>query len=73
MKEKGMRRRLSRRGIFAGLSILLIALMVLAACGEAATATPEAMEEPTAMPEPTAVPDEPDDAMEPDGNAGRAG
>ena len=59
MREKGMRRgKLSRRGIFAGLSILLVALMVLAACGEAATATPE----PTAAPEPTAVPDEPDDA-----------
>ena len=61
-----------RRGVLAGLSILLIALMVLAACGEAATATPEAMEEePTAMPEPTEAPDdamdEPDDAMdEPD-------
>ena len=55
-----------QRGILAVVSFLLVALMILAACGEAATATPEAMEEPTAVPdEPTAVPDEPDDAMEP--------
>ena len=67
MKDKGIskKRLTSRRGILAGLSVLLVALMVLAACGEAATATPEAMEEPTVAPEPTAVPDEPDDAPAP--------
>ena len=55
----GIKRFKKRRGVLAGLSILLAALMVLAACGEAATATPEAKEEPTAMPEPTAMADEP--------------
>ncbi len=65
---KYWRKRLTKqRGILAAVGILLVALLVLAACGEAATATPEAMEEPTAMPEPTAMADdeEPDDAMEP--------
>ena len=73
MREKAIRKKrfTRRRGILAGLSVLLVVLMVVAACGEAATATPEAMEEPTAMPEPTEAPDdamdEPDDAMdEPD-------
>lgn len=60
-KRKGLTK---RRGILAGLSLLLVALLILAACGEAATATPEAMEA-TAMPEPTAMSEEPDDAMEP--------
>ena len=45
------------RLMIAALGLVLIVLMVVAACGEAATATPE----PTAMPEPTAVPDEPDE------------
>ena len=63
-KYKG-KRLTKQRGIIAVVSLLLVALMILAACGEAATATPEAMEEPTAMPEPTAMVDEPDDAMEP--------
>ncbi len=65
MREKAIRKKrfTRRRGILAGLSILLVVLMVVAACGEAATATPEAIEEePTAMPEPTAMMD---DAMEP--------
>ena len=55
----GIKRFKKRRGVLAGLTILLVALLVLAACGEAATATPEAMEEQTAMPEPTAMADEP--------------
>ncbi len=54
------------KGLLTLLAVLLIALLIAAACGEAATATPEAMEEePTAMPEPTAMADDPDDAMEP--------
>ena len=54
------------KGLMTLLAVLLIALLIAAACGEAATATPEAMEEePTAMPEPTAMADDPDDAMEP--------
>ncbi len=64
-RGKGLTRRRTLIGLFA---VLALALLIAAACGEAATATPEAMEEPTAAPEPTAVPDEPDepgDAMEP--------
>ena len=66
-----------RKGFMALFAVLALALLIAAACGEAATATPEAMpEEPTptammeeepddAMPEPTAVmeDEEPDDAM----------
>ena len=66
-----------RKGILALFAVLALALLIAAACGEAATATPEAMpDEPTptamteeepddAMPEPTAVmeDEEPDDAM----------
>ena len=67
----------SGRRFFVLLTLLALALLIAAACGEAATATPEAMpEEPTptammeeepdeAMPEPTAVmeDEEPDEAM----------
>ena len=68
----------SGRRLFVLLVVLTLALLVAAACGEAATATPEAMpDEPTptammedeeqddAMPEPTAVmeDEEQDDAM----------
>ena len=60
---KGITRRRTFLTLFA---VLALALLIAAACGEAATATPEAMEEePTAMPEPTAMADDPDDAMEP--------
>ncbi len=67
-----------RKGFMALFAVLALALLIAAACGEAATATPEAMpEEPTptammedeepdeAMPEPTAVmeDEEPDEAM----------
>ena len=66
-----------RKGFMALFALLALALLIAAACGEAATATPEAMpDEPTptamteeepddAMPEPTAVmeEEEPDDAM----------
>ena len=66
-----------RKGFMALFAVLALALLIAAACGEAATATPEAMpDEPTptammeeepddAMPEPTAVmeDEEPDDAM----------
>ena len=66
-----------RKSFMALFAVLALALLIAAACGEAATATPEAMpEEPTptammeeepdeAMPEPTAVmeDEEPDDAM----------
>ena len=66
-----------RKGFMALFALLALALLIAAACGEAATATPEAMpDEPTptamteeepddAMPEPTAVmeDEEPDDAM----------
>ncbi len=54
----------SGRRFFALLAVLALAFLIAAACGEAATATPETVtEDPTAMPETTAVPDEPDDAM----------
>ena len=68
----------SRRRLFVLLAVLTLAMLVAAACGEAATATPEAMpDEPTptamteeeepdeAMPEATAVmeEEEPDEAM----------
>ena len=66
-----------RKGFMALFAVLALALLIAAACGEAATATPEAMpDEPTptamteeepddAMPEPTVVmeDEEPDDAM----------
>ena len=68
---------ISGRRFFVLLTLLALALLIAAACGEAATATPEAMpEEPTptammeeesdeAMPEPTAMmeDEEPDEAM----------
>ena len=67
----------SGRRFFVLFTLLALALLIAAACGEAATATPEAMpEEPTptammeeesdeAMPEPTAMmeDEEPDEAM----------
>ena len=68
---------ISGRRFFVLLTLLALALLIAAACGEAATATPEAMpEEPTptammeeesdeAMPEPTAMmeDEEPDEAI----------
>ena len=65
--EKRLRRgSISGRRLFVLFTVFTLALLIAVACGEAATATPEAMpDEPTAMPEPTAVPDEPDDVMEP--------
>ena len=63
-RGKGLTRRRTLLGLFA---VLALALLIAAACGEAATATPEptaAMEE-EAMPEPTAMMEEEgDDAME---------
>ena len=54
----------SGRRFFALLAVLALAFLIAAACGEAATATPEATtDDSAAMPEPTAVPDEPDDVM----------
>jgi putative spermidine/putrescine transport system substrate-binding protein len=76
--EKRLRRgSISGRRLFVLFTVFTLALLIAAACGEAATATPEAMpDEPTptammeeepddAMPEPTAVmeDEEPDDAM----------
>ena len=55
---------ISGRRFFALLAVLALALLIAAACGEAATATPEAVtEEPTARPEATTAPDDPDDPM----------
>lgn len=51
-----------RRGMLALFAVLALTLLVAAACGAAATATPEPtamMEEPTAMPEATAMMEEP--------------
>ena len=47
-----------RRAVLGALGLVLALMLVVAACGEAATATPEPEEpamEPTAMPEPTAT------------------
>ncbi len=60
-RVKGLTRNRTFLALFA---VLALALLIAAACGEAATATPApAADEPTAMPEATAAPDEPDDAM----------
>ncbi len=60
-RGKGLTTKRTLLGLFA---VLALALLIAAACGEAATATPApAADDPTAMPEATAVPDEPDDAM----------
>ena len=60
-RGKGLTTKRTLLGLFA---VLALALLIAAACGEAATATPApAADEPTEMPEPTAVSDEPDDAM----------
>ena len=51
-----------QRRFFVLFAALALALLIAAACGAAATSTPEPtamMEEPTAMPEPTAMTDEP--------------